>query len=824
MRGIIISTIAVFVILASIIGPALGQCFNNVNTITTYNPSDPNFWDWKSPVWQTNIYSTLSGQVNSIVSPFYTIPSNLDNYSNPNIISFVQNASKDLQPEDGWELLVKNLGVSSSVPISDPYVIFYNKYTGKIRAFFLITQLFSETLNNDVAHGGLIKIHFADPNKSPFEAYQSNLLTSYSSPLLPLDRFKRDISLSTTNEFRNILPYWLYADFPVVYDPCTCSNSGTLTIETNLINSGKVDININSVPYASTVADGKVNRSTDFLQGFTDFSGKVEGGFKAAATASEALGKINEGIKKQTKFDIKTKLGNELPDISKTLNTVGSWASLIPEAGTAIKAVTSILDFFTGGGSSNVGPSAVMIMNDFKATGDITSISGKNVATFPLPGSDQSKKAVSGRPIYNNTLGVFNLLYTPKVKVKEWREDSDTFLWSCCNFEIFGICFSPNKNYHRQSKQRLYFSLTSDPNNLKFAINPALNIDLSKSDIRAAFVIENCSNLAGSSSTNLQKDIEKEGNPIFRSSYFPLGSLKDAQPNLFNQTEIDYGAYCSNGQAVSYYNVVGGNALCTPDVYIKIVARLHRAGTTKPSEDIVFIAKYKVDVQYETLSQEVTPLINLEDYAEDLTLPDNYQINDFENLKALNTIAVGNVVNPGNYPTTITAGSGVSLRYVAGAPNGSAIGPYTRLSVNPASIYTSSAPIQGFQATAADLNTFCSSSYYNGANNERNSTPVARQQANPKDTKILTRDEFFTFYPNPASNQVTFNYFLEDPTSVALGITDISGRSVATIVQQEQEMGDYSLTYDTSSLPPGVYIVSFQTNKISKTEKLVVIR
>jgi hypothetical protein len=37
-------------------------------------------------------------------------------------------------------------------------------------------------------------------------------------------------------------------------------------------------------------------------------------------------------------------------------------------------------------------------------------------------------------------------------------------------------------------------------------------------------------------------------------------------------------------------------------------------------------------------------------------------------------------------------------------------------------------------------------------------------------------------------------------------------------------MGDHSLTYDTSGLPPGVYIVSFQTNKISKTEKLVVIR
>ena len=36
------------------------HCSTIVNTQTTYDPTNSNFWDWKNPVWPTNIYSTLA--------------------------------------------------------------------------------------------------------------------------------------------------------------------------------------------------------------------------------------------------------------------------------------------------------------------------------------------------------------------------------------------------------------------------------------------------------------------------------------------------------------------------------------------------------------------------------------------------------------------------------------------------------------------------------------------------------------------------------------------------------------------------------------------
>lgn len=60
LQRIMIIVIAVVCFENNVLGQS--HCSTIINTTTTYNTTDPNFWDWKATVWQTNIYSTRSAQ------------------------------------------------------------------------------------------------------------------------------------------------------------------------------------------------------------------------------------------------------------------------------------------------------------------------------------------------------------------------------------------------------------------------------------------------------------------------------------------------------------------------------------------------------------------------------------------------------------------------------------------------------------------------------------------------------------------------------------------------------------------------------------------
>jgi Secretion system C-terminal sorting domain len=764
------------------------------STILTTTAPTISAWDWRAQVWQTNIYSTLSGQVNSVVSPFHAIRgANLDNGSNKNIFSFVENADKDNKPEDGWELITMNLGVPNFPPAANGYAIFYNKYTAKLRAFFLVTQLFSEIgtdqdkKNNDEKKGGLVKISFVQ-SKNRNQAYQSNLLTSYTSPLLPLDKFKRDANIITPNAFNSTLPYWLYADFPVAYDPCTCSNQASITIECSLINTAKVDVTINSLPYNSPIQSDAVNKDGDFLQGFSSFSGKVEGGLKSVTKISEASSILYTAITKQSNPEKLKKLNADFNNLSNSLQKVSNFASLIPVAGSYVSAVTSLIDMFSGGGNSTpAGPAPTMIMNDFKATGTITSSYPKNTATFYLPGSDQTGKDAALAPYYNNILGSFNLLHTPSIAIKYKHTDR----------------LSPEWDGHT-TKEEYWFSVNPT---IPFVINPALDIDLSKSTIRAAYLLEGLERgqIPVSEFTNLQVDIEKSGSPIYRSSYYPLGTISEGSGYL--------GFSIETGGSLHYpISIERLTELFTNKLYLKIIAKLHPRNATNPSQDIIFIAKYPANI---TVSVVTTPTPTpLEDIQEDIYLPDNLPIRDLSSFTALNTISIGSTtIGPLPRPVFFKAGEAIIVR------EGAAITPLHSIKVG--GIYPSTPSLQSLQATSSDLNNFCGSADYNGKNNERN---IASRQAIPEEIQILTKEEFFTFFPNPATDHVTFKYFVEEASQVRLSLVDLSGKPIGLLIDERKEMGDYVHNFDSSDLAAGMYIIKFESDKLNRTEKLVVIK
>ena len=79
-------------------------------------------------------------------------------------------------------------------------------------------------------------------------------------------------------------------------------------------------------------------------------------------------------------------------------------------------------------------------------------------------------------------------------------------------------------------------------------------------------------------------------------------------------------------------------------------------------------------------------------------------------------------------------------------------------------------------------------------------------------------------YPNPFNPTTTIKYSLHSTSSVQLKVYNVLGNEIATIVNEELPAGDYSLNYDASNLPSGIYFYTLTTNDFSKTKKMTLVK
>jgi len=79
-------------------------------------------------------------------------------------------------------------------------------------------------------------------------------------------------------------------------------------------------------------------------------------------------------------------------------------------------------------------------------------------------------------------------------------------------------------------------------------------------------------------------------------------------------------------------------------------------------------------------------------------------------------------------------------------------------------------------------------------------------------------------YPNPFNPSTIISYQLPTNSFVTLNVYDILGREVKTLVNQDEQAGVHSLTFDASSLPSGVYLYRIQAGRFSVTKKMLLIK
>jgi hypothetical protein len=102
------------------------------------------------------------------------------------------------------------------------------------------------------------------------------------------------------------------------------------------------------------------------------------------------------------------------------------------------------------------------------------------------------------------------------------------------------------------------------------------------------------------------------------------------------------------------------------------------------------------------------------------------------------------------------------------------------------------------------------------------------------DMNILSIDEqnlitvdninLFQNYPNPFNPTTSLQYTIGSRQFVTLKVFDLLGREVATLVNEEEPVGDYEVEFNGNNLPSGIYFYNLETKNFSDTKKMVLLK
>lgn len=439
--------------------------------------------------------------------------------------------ASNYQPEDGWELLKVEFGIQGNVNINNdpnflpnqptnytkpklPYMILYNKYSGTMRFFgsLLDANEDYETLE--------IKLNIPSENSKYFaqnsplnpwiynkDLKATNLLSIQGESIQPLDQETEESSISIFVRFTNNQNEFFWFDLPVAYDPCICNNKVQLDFSFKFVQTAQIALN-------QVVDDGIKNVNKPGSSGNSDYARMVFGRILAAGVSGALAIKTGGAIvnykafidlvdivkdhpsRNQTEKDNLNKLKNYLTCSEKMFSVVnGSFKDVTgKDEKKQIAAGQKILDANTTFLSSLVKGCST---DDNAATGSTEALKFSGTFTrSPIIGSTDFFMAMPGSnwgntnllpkdyvtnntitpsfPTYNERLGVFALLETPKFDFNLLHETQITDDYipiimptgkTVCNFKL--------------------------AENFKYAYNPLLNVNNNKTKIYCRIVIKN---------------------------------------------------------------------------------------------------------------------------------------------------------------------------------------------------------------------------------------------------------------------------------------------------------------------------------------------
>ncbi len=819
--------------------------------------SHPMIFDWTQPYFSVQSNAPDIRYRAALQSPFFQRTNSITNHLSD---------APDMQSDDGWELirqdfgyvyqpsmpvdplgLKRTTGSGDPAPVGNPFFILYNRYTGVLRVFIAVGQLSEHS-------GARMKIYQVEGNAvSPL---QSSLLyeSSEAKPLMALDDFVRP-ELNVISRFSNQEGSWLYADFPTTYDPCTCLYSSSIQIDIDLIEEAHVELTGETEGTLASITNNQGELNNDDRSMAFGLTNLIDGGKKAAESfknTQDMTSKAWEAINAAKQKDALAKgLGNstELKGLVTTDDWRNFYNSLTP-AGKSIadelfqkydkkkeevswleeilasfsflekplkyvpfvSAAVDVFDFFVGGGKKEpTGPQKVevqpmAIRMTTKLQGTITAQHYYGSTTFFTPGSKDNATRLpeTDYPMYNQTLGTFNLISTPKVKCYYQTENTtvETRLDET-NSWVSDTCIGANT-------ARRYYQLAED---VKYVVNPAAGFDMANIEILASLVFD--------FDYNIEQELRQYSHPIllqesthqYRTRYVPLGCLKDLFVEfLYRRTFCDLR---TDEWGSPSYPGTPPISRAPQFVWLKLVVRLPRADRDSRTQGVLFVGKYPVSITdlpgYNPA--EWTTHSDYDDVPNDIAFTNQVA----GRYSAWNTITVESGADVGNY-----SAGGVSLAkadLVAGeritVKPGGRVHQESSLRIGLPEVCTRSLP----PASASEIMSFCNSSAYQAA---RQFPKDMSEDVEPRPGTNTEPSVLISISPNPSADRVAIRYHVAEPSPVTIEIVNPLGVVVGVVASMsEHKPGEHTASFDGSSLARGVYYCVLRCNGDVQAQQFV---
>ncbi|TAE46535.1 MAG: T9SS C-terminal target domain-containing protein [Cytophagales bacterium] len=457
----------------------------------------------------------------------------------------------------------------------------------------------------------------------------------------------------------------------------------------------------------------------------------------------------------------------------------------------------------------------------FKGTATTTTAYNSNSIRLSTPGSLNSNLSTNSwnwnkYPFYNEALGVFAVLNTPKI---------DT--------EVEKI------GYQGSNVNRYKFSFKDI---LRYKFNPAAEIDEKKTTISAALVVR----IPKGDHRNQPGEIDPNG--FMDNLMLTSEGLHDGATEYVYQTPF-FPLSCMSKQ-IAYLPVFDTDGrpikpIVELKLMIKTVTQPVRYSKINYGLQIFTYYTEPKSVPYQSLvgnrgSYAIAGQYGADGswYINDYLLSANWNLIANQIILVKNALITENLT--GGKPTTLTAreidllpmvsnvsdiGENPSMGEIGGGGASSEIKPSIDIQYN-TDIFTKTDECVGLaNTTSVDdvyLKNFCRGTQYKANEVEQKYAQEAREQKadmGEKEMKILS------IYPNPASTHVKFSYDLEEQGLVNLVIKNINGDTVLSIFSNDrQESGKHEIEVETRSLTNGLYFCTLAYNGRTEIQKLMIVK
>jgi hypothetical protein len=96
---------------------------------------------------------------------------------------------------------------------------------------------------------------------------------------------------------------------------------------------------------------------------------------------------------------------------------------------------------------------------------------------------------------------------------------------------------------------------------------------------------------------------------------------------------------------------------------------------------------------------------------------------------------------------------------------------------------------------------------------------------NEKDNTLTPTDlHLAQNFPNPFNPSTLINYHIPEAGYVTLKVYDVIGNVVANLVSENKGQGSYSVSFDASNLPSGIYVYQLKVNSFIETKKMILMK